>query len=93
MEQLINANPLLCPKYLKSIRIIAFIEDEQLVKKNLESAEGGLEFAYIPNRTPKNQELDGFSILIINIKRAGMIKMVKPVEIASPPRTTLPSPR
>jgi len=31
-----DVDPLLCPKYLGSMRIIAFIEDQQIVKKILQ---------------------------------------------------------
>jgi len=41
----------------------------------------------------KIQAIEGFSIRIININRAGITKMVNTVDTASPPRTTLPSPR
>ena len=37
--------------------------------------------------------VDGFSILIKNINMAGIKKMVNTVDTASPPSTTLPSPR
>jgi hypothetical protein len=35
IQKIYNANPLVCSKCLGSMRIIAFIEDEQLVKKIL----------------------------------------------------------
>ena len=35
IQKIYHLNPLLCPKCLGSIKIIAFIEDDQLVKKIL----------------------------------------------------------
>ena len=37
IQKIYNVNPLLCPKCSGSMRIIAFIEDEQLVKKILKN--------------------------------------------------------
>ena len=36
IQKIYNVDPLLCPKRLGSMRIISFIEDDQLVKKILE---------------------------------------------------------
>jgi hypothetical protein len=36
IQKIYHVNPLLCPKYLGSMRIISFIEDDQLVKKILQ---------------------------------------------------------
>ena len=46
IQKIYNVNPLVCTKCSGSMRIIAFIEDQQLVKKILKSAAGGSD----PNR-------------------------------------------
>ena len=45
IQKIYNVNPLLCPKCLGFMRIIAFIEDEQLVKKILNTWACGMSSA------------------------------------------------
>jgi hypothetical protein len=41
IQKIFNVDPLLCPKCLGSMKIISFIEDEEVISKILKSAGGG----------------------------------------------------
>ena len=48
IQKIYNVDPLLCPKCLGSMRIIAFIEDQQIVKKILQH----LDLWYVKRKPP-----------------------------------------
>jgi len=71
IQKIYNIDPLLCPKCLGSMRIIAFIEDQQIVKKILQSAVGGSSVNRL--RDPMTRHLKPLSSMISPQRSARMI--------------------